>query len=148
MSKKKELLYDTFYIGQKIPRYTHTVTAEEIDNFCQNFKENTPVYLADDAAKENGFPGRIAPPMMVRFYAHIQNVLTGFGGIVSGHSIQTSGEYEFLDIVRPGDTITTTGKIVDKYIKKQRKYICFELVSRNQHGEKIVVNRHTSIWPK
>jgi acyl dehydratase len=148
MSDKKELTYEFFYIGQKIPCYTHTVTAEEIDSFCQNFKDNTPLYLDDEAARAKGFPGRIAPPMMVRFYAHIQNVLTGFGGIVPGHSIHVSGEYEFLDVVRPGDTITTAGKIMHKYIKKQRKYVCFELISKNQRGKEVVVNRHVSIWPK
>ena len=148
MSEQKELVYDFFHPGQEIPPYTHTVTAEEIDTFCQNFKETNPVYLDDAAAKEQGFPGRIAPPMIVRFYAHIQNVLPGFNRVVPGHSVHASGAYEFLCPVRPGDTITTTGKIVDKYLKKERKYVSFELISKNQHGETVVVNRHTSVWPR
>ena len=148
MSNQLELVYDFFYIGQEIPAYTHTVTEEEIDSFCKTFKEKNPVYLDDAIARKTGFDGRIAPPLMVRYYAHIQNVLTEFGKTVPGHSIHTSGEYHFLCPVSPGDTITTTGKVIDKYVKKDRKYLSFELISKNQRGDTVVINRHTSIWPR
>ena len=148
MTEQSKLVYDFFYIGQDLPVYTHTVTEEEIDNFCQSFKENNPMYLDDTAARKLGFDGRIAPPMMVRRYAHIQNVLRGFRETVPGHSIHASGEYLFECPVRPGDTVTTTGKVTDKYLKKDRKFLSFELTTKNQRGDTVVINRHTSVWPR
>jgi acyl dehydratase len=148
MSNEGKLTYDFFYIDQELPKYTHTVTEEEIDNFCKSFKEKNPVYLYNEAAKKAGFEGRIAPSMMVRYYAHIQNILKGFHETVPGHSIHVSGEYCFLHPVKAGDTITTRGKVLNKYIKKGRKFFTFELISENQDGETVVINVHTSIWPK
>ena len=148
MAKQQNLIYDFFFIDQELPVYTHTVTGAEIDDFCDAVPTNTSIYRDDAAAKAAGLEGRVAPPMMVRQYAHFQNVLTGFNGMIPGHSIHVSGSYDFLHPVRPGDTITTTGKVIDKFIKKGRKFITFELISTNQFGETVVVNRHTSIWPK
>lgn len=148
MSDQSKLTYDFFYIGQELPVYIHTVTEEEIDNFCKSFKEKNPIYLNDEAAKKAGFDGRIAPPMMVRYYAHFQNVFKGFQETVPGHSIHASGEYRFINPVRPGDIITTTGKVIDKYSKRDKKFLSFELISKNQNGETVVINRHTSMWPK
>lgn len=148
MAKQQDLVYDFFFIGQELPAYTHTVTESEIDDFCNAVPTDTSIYLDDEAAKAAGLEGRVAPPMMVRRYAHFQNVLTGLEGTIPGHSIHVSGNYDFLCPVRPGDTITTTGKVVDKFIKKGRKFISFELISTNQRGERVVLNRHTSVWPK
>jgi acyl dehydratase len=148
MSEHRELTYDFFNKGQELPVYTHTVTEEEIDKYCRSTGEDNPVYLDDAAAREAGLEGRVAPPMMVRYYAHMQNVLGEYGLAVPGHSIHAAGEYQFLSAVRPGDTIKTSGRVIEKYIKKGRKYLSFELVSRNQRGEIAVLNRHTSVWPR
>ena len=148
MSNQSKLVYDFFYIGQELPVYTHTVTEEEIDDFCNYVQEKNPIYLDDTAAKKVGLEGRIAPPMMVIRYAHFQNVFTGFKRTIPGHSIHATGEYDFPCPVRPGDTITTTGKILDKYIKRDKKWLSFELISKNQRGETVMINRHSSVWPK
>ena len=148
MPEQSYLSYDFFFIGQELPAYAHMVSAEEIDHFCHSMRESNSVYLDDEFARKAGFESRIAPPMMVRRYAHMQNVLAGFGTKIPGHSIHASGEYHFLQPVRPGDTITTTGKVVDKFARKGRLYLTFELISKNQHGETVVINRQTSVWPR
>lgn len=148
MSNEEKLTYDFFYVDQELPQYTHTVTEEEIDNFCRSFKEKNPVYLDNREANRAGFDGRIAPPMMVRHYAHFQNLFKGFQKTIPGHSIHVSGEYCFLHPVKPGDTVITKGKVIDKYIRKGKKFLTFELTSINQNGEVVVINVHTSLWPK
>jgi acyl dehydratase len=148
MSLKDNLVYDFFYVDQKLPPYTHTVTEAEIDAYCSAIRTETPVYLDHSAACKAGFKGKIAPPMMVIRYAHFQNVLTGFNGTIPGHSIHVSGDYEFGTPVKPDDVITTTGRVIDKFIKKGKKFISFELISVNQDGQLVVRNRHTSLWPK
>ena len=137
-----------FFVGQELPTYVHKVTEEEIDRFYRLVQEKNPIYTHDETAQKAGFPGRIAPPMMVRYYAHFQNVFKEFKESIPGHTIPASAEYHFFNPVRPGDTITPIGKVIDKYVKRDRKFLCFELISRNQREETVVINRHTSIWPK
>ena len=126
----EELVFDEFFIGMKLPAYVHTLTAEQIDEYCASLDEDNPVYFEDKAARKAGFEGRVAPPMMVRDYAHFQNVFRGFKRIIPAHSIHTAGEYAFINPARPGDTITTTGKVINKYIKGDRKYLTFKLISK------------------
>ena len=148
MSKKQELVFDNFTLGQEIPVFTRTVTSEDIDEFCETWGEDNPVYLNDAAARKLGFAGRVAPPMMVRNYAHLQNVLTGLNGVIPAHSIHAEGKYVFAKPVSPGDTISTTGTVINKYVKKGRKYVSFRFTSVDQNGELVVVNEHTSVWPR
>ena len=148
MSGQEELVFDSFTVGQELPAFTRTVSVADIDEFCKTWGEDNPIYLNDEAAKKVGFEERVAPPMMVRNYAHLQNVLAGLNRVVPAHSIHIEGKYIFVNPVRPGDTITTTGKVINKYTKKGRKYISFEFISINQKGEPVVVNEHTSIWPR
>jgi len=148
MNSGGKLVYDFFYVGFELPGYVHKVTEEEIDNFCKAVDERNPIYTSDRAAREAGLSGRIAPPLMVRNYAHFQNLFKGFKETIPGHTIHASGEYHFLSPVRPCDTITTTGKVIDKYVKRDKKFLSFELISKNQTGETVVINRHTSVWPR
>ena len=148
MEMEGKLVYEFFSIGMQLPVFVHEVTEEEIDNFCKSLQEKNPIYMSDEAAKKLGLAGRIAPPMLVRKYAHFQNVFKGFKGTIPGHTIYASGEYHFLNPVRPGDTITTTGRVIDKFVKRNKKFLCFELISKNQSGQTVVINRHTSVWPK
>ena len=61
-----DLTFDMFYPGQKLPTYTHTLTTDDIDEWCSMVGEVNPVYLNDSEARKAGFERRIAPPMMVR----------------------------------------------------------------------------------
>ena len=142
------LVFDSFTEGQEIPAFVRTVSAKAIDDFCHTWGEDNPIYLSDEAARQAGFEGRVAPPMMVRNYAHIQNVLTVLDRALPAHSIHVQGEYSFINPVRPGDTISTTGKVVSKYVKRDRKYVSFEFISKNQKGQTVVINEHTSVWPR
>jgi len=144
----EELTFDTFYLGQKLPSYLHTLSISEIDHWCYLVGEDNPVYLDDNEAKLAGFEGRIAPPMMIRVFSHMQNVFKGFDRKVPGHSIHAKGWYRFIKPVRPGDTIRTTGFVKQKYIKNNRKFLIFEFTCINQRGECVAKNTHTTIWPK
>jgi acyl dehydratase len=148
METEPQLVYEFFRIGMQLPVYVHEVTKEEIDIYCKLLQERNPIYWNDETAKKMGLQGRIAPPMFVRKYAHFQNVLKGFKAAIPGHTIHASGEYHFLNPVRPGDTVTTTGTVIEKFTRRGRKFLSFELISKNQNGQTVVINRHTSIWPK
>jgi acyl dehydratase len=54
-------------------------------------------------------------------------------------------EFEFSKPVKPGDVITTTGKIVDIMAKGNNDIIVFEARSKNQDGDLVTVGRATFV---
>jgi acyl dehydratase len=54
-------------------------------------------------------------------------------------------EFEFHKPVRPGDVITTTGKIVDIAEKGNNDLLVYEARSVNQGGELVTVGRATFV---
>ena len=54
-------------------------------------------------------------------------------------------EFEFIGPVKPGDVITTTGKIVDIMEKGNNDLIVYEARSSNQDGELVTVGRATFV---
>jgi acyl dehydratase len=54
-------------------------------------------------------------------------------------------EFEWLEPVRPGDVITTRGKIVEILEKGKNDVIVYEARSTNQDGELVTVGRATFV---
>lgn len=54
-------------------------------------------------------------------------------------------EFEFFEVVRPGDTLTTTGTITDISAKKSLDFLTVTTESRNQHGALVVRAKWTAI---
>ena len=54
-------------------------------------------------------------------------------------------DFEFLKPVKPGDVITTTGKIVEIAAKGNNDVITYEARSKNQDGELVTIGRATFV---
>ena len=145
-----ELFYDEIEIGTETPAYTFTMTEEIIKDFAEAVEDDNPIYRDEDAAKEAGFEGIIAPPATIGIYSRITNVLGACTPklIPPPGAIHARQVYEFSGAIRPGDVITSTGKFINKYIKKERKYVTIESIHKNQKGEKVARGEITAIWPK
>jgi len=53
--------------------------------------------------------------------------------------------FEFLEVVRPGDRLTTTGKITDITTKRSLDFLEVTTESTNQHGKRVVRAKWTAI---
>ena len=54
-------------------------------------------------------------------------------------------EFEFLEPVRPGDVMTTTGKVTEAYAKAGRDFMTVVCESTNQHGRIAVRGTYTAV---
>jgi hypothetical protein len=54
-------------------------------------------------------------------------------------------ELEFLDVMRAGDVMTTTGRIEDIYEKARMGFVIVTTESRNQHGKVVVKGTWTGV---
>jgi hypothetical protein len=53
--------------------------------------------------------------------------------------------FEFLEVVRPGDRLTTTGKITDILTKRSLDFLTVTTETKNQHGKLAVRAKWTAI---
>jgi acyl dehydratase len=142
---------DTKFIGKTYPTYTYEVGKEKIKEYAKAIKNTDPHYLNDDFAKKSKYGTIIAPPTFaVVFGAHlIEPVFTdkelnlNMAMLVHGEQ-----ELEFFEVVKAGDSITTTAKISDIKNKEKLDVISLELNSKNQHGKNVSRGTYTFVVRK
>ncbi|MCP3142478.1 FAS1-like dehydratase domain-containing protein [Pyxidicoccus xibeiensis] len=66
-------------------------------------------------------------------------------GIQITNVVHGEQELEFLDVMRPGDVMTSTGRIADIYEKARMGFIVVTSESRNQHGTVVVKGTWTGV---
>jgi acyl dehydratase len=142
---KKVLVYDELEVGQKFKPSTYTLTKETIKKYAEAVEDCNPIYLDETQARDSVFKGLIGHPTTAAIYS-LNSIMTE--GEMPPGGIHAKQSFEFHAPVRPGDSLTTTATVVEKYIKREKKYVVFETTTVNQKGEKIVTGKMTAIWPQ
>ena len=89
------------------------ITQDNIRDYCNYMGSENQIFLDPEHAAKSRWGGIIAPPSMAG-QAIIAPGLRGIQWIYAGI------EWEFFRVMRPGDVITQTGKLVDAQEKKGR----------------------------
>ena len=142
---------DTKFIGKTYPTHTYEVGKEKIKEYAKAIKNPDPHYVDDDFAKKSKYGTIIAPPTFaVVFGAYlIEPVFTdkelnlNMAMLVHGEQ-----ELEFLEVVKAGDSVTTSAKIVDIKNKEKLDVISVEIKSKNQHGNDVCRGIYTFVVRK
>ena len=146
----EELTFDELEIGMEFPPTTYELTEKTIAKYIEVIGDKNLLYMDEEEAEKSGFEGVIAPATILSLYTKPSNILSGLRPKKrppSG-SIHAAQKYEFIKEIRPGDTITSVSKVVDKYLKKGRKYLHIETCCYNKKEEKVAVGEATAIWGK
>ncbi len=84
----------------------------------------------------------IAPPGMTI----VQHAIIKYMRFPDLHaSIWAKSEHEFLKPLRTGSKIRIHGKIVDKYVKRDRNYVVSEFETIDEHGDVAMRSRETAV---
>jgi 3-hydroxybutyryl-CoA dehydratase len=120
---------DKYKVNDKLPVVVREIDQEKIDLYAEASGDFNPLHVDPEFAKETMFGGTIAHGMLT--LAYISQVMRKFHeeGWVNGGEM----EINFLAPVRPGDTITCTGEVVELGGEK----ITCSVECRNQHGETV-----------
>lgn len=132
-----------------------------IKRFAIAVGDTNPLYLDEEYAGKSRYRGIIAPLTMVFELNHNIGLEIGedgaaidaFGRLPPPFEtvIRGGNEYEFYQLVRPDDIVTTTQKIAQIYERQGKAgpmvFVVNELTYRNQRGEKLGLNRETVIYP-
>ncbi len=139
------------FIGKKYPSQVYEVGKEKIKEYALAIKNPDPHYLDDEFAARSKYGTIIAPPTFAAVYA-ARNIIPVFLDselklnltmIVHGEQ-----EYEFPDVVRAGDVLTSEAEIVDIENKEKLDVMSIRLLTRNQEGKDVCRAVYTIIVRK
>ncbi|MBI2215684.1 MAG: MaoC family dehydratase [Candidatus Rokubacteria bacterium] len=156
MASERIYEWDVAREGDESPPFVFEVTRDTIADYCKAIRLENPVYLDEDAARAAGFPGIVAPPTMCYTYAPMRRVdLIAARGCVAPEQAHerprstpfVSSAIAFLGaLVRPGDVISSTTRVLEKWERRGNRFITFLITARNQRGEPVVEYTYACIW--
>ena len=110
----KEFVYDQVEIGEELGSYDYVLTQEMLDNFRASI---------DDS--EASFP-TLAVKHDATALAMVYDDTTG--GVNAGN------EVEFFNPPIPGKRIFVTGRVADKYLRRDKPYLVIEATATDEDG--------------
>jgi len=110
----KEFEYDKLVIGEELGSYEYVLTQKMLDNFRA---------AVDDP--EASFP-TLAVKHDATAFAMVYEDNTG--GVNAGN------EVEFFNPPIPGKTIRVTGRVADKYLRRDKPYMVIEATAIDEDG--------------
>ncbi|MYE41948.1 MAG: hypothetical protein F4X27_17245 [Chloroflexi bacterium] len=106
--------YDKIEIGEELGSYEYTLTQEMLDNFRASI---------DD-------PDAVFPTLAVKYDA------TAFAMVYDDQTggVNAGNEVEFFNPPIPGKKILVTGRIADKYLRRDKPYMVIEATAIDEDG--------------
>lgn len=131
-------MVDRAFIGKKYQPVRYEVGKEKIREYAKAIGDMNPLYHDDEAAAASKYGAIIAPPTFAVVYdvSVFENVLfdkelkINMMMVVHGEM-----DFEFGEVVRTGDVITSVAEVEDIYDKKGHEFIVVKIISKNQHDQ-------------
>jgi acyl dehydratase len=141
MVQTSDLEYDRSVIGVEVVGEPQPITKELILTFCAAIGETNPLFTDEDAAKAGPYGGLVAPPS---FWAALEAPDPPDPQVTFGNSSIGGGRHcTFVDVIRPGDTITPSIAIAEVYEKTGRSgrmvFVVRRTTFNNQHGNAVAI---------
>ena len=129
----KRTTYDEIEVGKDLGSLEWVVGEDDIEKQCVIDEDFHPWF-----ALESPWDGRIAPPQLQ--YRPPRWLLSRTYNI---RGVFYKWEFENLKPIRPGAKITVTGRILDKWIERDREFMSYEAEGRDESGD--IVFRTTRV---
>jgi acyl dehydratase len=138
MTDFPELRYDLVTVGEEFLSNDHLVTPEDIDTYAFAVDD----YHAWFCSKESPYGGQVAHPTMLGNQAlHLRH-----SKYVVHAGLHAKMEFNFLQPIRVGMRVRSRGKIIDKYIRRDKKYMVTEFVTTDEdNGTELIRGQFTQM---
>lgn len=127
--------YEEIEVGADLGSVEWSVSAEGVQGLLENDDEQHEWYV--DASP---FGGPIVPPMAT--YPPVRILFTRKYNV---RGLFFQFEHEFIRPMFYGQKVTITGRVVDKWIKRDREYVKYEAEGRNEAGELLFRTRRAHV---
>lgn len=134
-AEAKQRSWEELVVGEVYDTEPFMITMERIRLYAEGTEDFNPVYLDETVAKESQFGGIIAPPTIV--VPIVFAAVSPDSWIKMPGAINPGQNLEFGVPVRPGDTLSCRATLIDKYLKRGKKYSIADFHITNQRGEMV-----------
>ena len=125
--------FDSLNVGDEIPSLTTPcVSRHTLALYCGASGDHNPIHVDLDFAKSSGLDDVIAHGMLSAGY--LAQMLTNW----VPQSALRSFNNRFTAMTQIGDTVTCSGKIVEKFEKDGEKFVRLELYTNTPQAQTIV----------
>lgn len=141
-------MIDQKFIGKEYPPTEYEIGREKIKEYARALGDMNPIYLDREAGAKSKYGDNIAVPNFAAVYNLMGCAEVFFDPELKLNMamlVHGEQEFEFHTPAKPGDVMTTTGKIVDVYEKGGNDFIVYEARTLNQDGELVTVGRATFV---
>ncbi|HEY4717083.1 MAG TPA: MaoC family dehydratase N-terminal domain-containing protein [bacterium] len=110
----------------------YEVGREKIMEYAMAVNDLNPIYLKDEEAIKAGFKSIVAPPLFSVVYTWkiVEMVLRDPDLALNlAMFVHREQSFDFVELVYPGDVISTEGKIIDFYTKTGFQFFTLETTS-------------------
>ncbi len=142
---------DAGFVGRTWPGLEYHVCKEKIREYANAIKNPDPHYVDEEFAKRSKYGAIIAPPTFcVVFGARLIEPIFYNNELNLDLAMLVHGEqeFEFHEVVKHGDVITSTATITSVVNKEKLDVIAIELLSKNQHGRDVCRGIYTFVVRK
>jgi len=136
-------------VGDTAPDKSTAVSRALVELYVRTSGDANPLYTDEAFARSKGLPGLALPvAAAVRIAPGKRSTIIRHKGYQ--HPVRPTPfarwECETFAPVQPGDVITSTSMLDEKYEKRGRKYLVWKVEARNQRGELVLIHRATNAW--
>jgi acyl dehydratase len=138
----EQLYYEDVAISDEITPLVKQPTTRQLVMWAGASGDYNPIHYDKDFAQSQRLPGVIVHgQLMGCFLGQLITDWIGEEGMV--HSFSCS--YKGMSF--PGETLTCKGKITNKYVEDNQRYVVCDIWVENPKGEKVVLGRATVTVP-
>ena len=141
-------MVDHKWIGKTYGPFRYEVGREKMKEYAYAAKDPRDIYINEEAAAQTSYGDIISMPNFAATWG-----LRGAGHLLIDPEVKLNlimlvhgaQEFEWLDVVKPNDVLTETGKIADIYEKGNLDFVIYENEVRNQKGDLVLKGKSTFI---
>jgi hypothetical protein len=123
----KAIPFDAIKVGEELGPFVMHVGEEEVRRYCEDWDDPNPLYL-----ETSSLGGPLVPPAFMAGLHGSRLLAMKYDSRATG---VTRTEHEVLRPLRVGQTMTTIGRIAEKFVKRGREYLVIESTSYDENGE-------------
>lgn len=138
MHDKPTLTYDAVEVGRELGPLRYRVEPELVRGHLAAVGQSVPPFLENPAGVGTGRGILIEPGVLVRHY--IRLLRTAFR--VEG-ALHARTEISLCRPAPAAQTLTVTGRVADKYVRRGRSYLVVESTAVDEDGHEICRGRDT-----
>jgi 3-hydroxybutyryl-CoA dehydratase len=128
-------LFDKITVGDDLAPVVREIDQDKINRYSEASGDYNPLHVDPEFARTTRFGGTIAQGMLsLAFISQMMTHQFEYAWIDGGEM-----EIKFLAPVRPGDSITTRGKVIEK--NKDERSITCEVFCENQEAHKVLAGK-------